>query len=78
MNRKRALTVGIVAVGLAGGAGGCALDVTSLCEGAGGTWAGGTCTRWSPAQQAALEGCEANGGVYLRGDDTCHFGEGGP
>jgi hypothetical protein len=77
MNRTGVLTV-IVAVGLAGSAGGCALDVTALCEGAGGTWAGGTCTRWSPAQQAALEGCEANGGVYLRGDDTCHFGEGGP
>jgi hypothetical protein len=72
------LIVSIFAVGLAGGAAGCALDGIAMCEGAGGTYAGGTCSRWSPGQQAAQDACEGNGGVYLRGGDTCEFGMGGP
>jgi hypothetical protein len=70
--------VGMLAVGLAGGAAGCALDVTTLCEAAGGTYTGGTCVRWSARQQAAQDGCEASGGVYQGGLDTCEFGMGGP
>jgi len=78
MNRNGALMVGMLAAGLAGSAAGCSLDVTTLCEAAGGSYAGGTCIRWSPRQQAAQDGCEANGGVYQGGLDTCEFGLGGP
>lgn len=42
------------------------------------TVAAATCIRWSPGQQAAHDGCEANGGVFLGGEDTCEFGMGGP
>jgi len=70
--------VGMLAAGLAGSAAGCSLDATTLCEGAGGTYTGGTCVRWSPRQQAAQDGCEASGGVYQGGLDTCEFGMGGP
>lgn len=69
---------GVVAVGLAGGVAGCTLDATALCEAAGGTYVAATCIRWSPGRQAAQDGCEANGGVYLGGQDTCEFGMGGP
>jgi hypothetical protein len=78
MNRHRALMVGIFAIALAGGAAGCALRGTALGEAAGGTYAGGTCIRWSPDQQAAQDACETSGGVYLGGQDTCEFGMGGP
>jgi hypothetical protein len=78
MDRKTLLMAGLFAVALAGGAAGCALDVTAMCERAGGTYAGGTCTRWSPGQQAAQDACEGNGGVYLRGQDSCELGAGGP
>lgn len=78
MNRKGALMTGIFAIGLAGSVAGCGLDVTTMCEAAGGTYNGGTCIRWSPRQQAAQEACETNGGVYQGGLDTCEFGMGGP
>jgi hypothetical protein len=58
--------------------GGCAQDAAAICSGAGGTYVGGTCSRWSPRQQAAQDACETSGGVYLRGDERCALGEGGP
>ena len=57
---------------------GCAQDAAAICSGAGGTYLGGTCSRWGPRQQAAQDACERSGGVYLRGDERCAFGEGGP
>jgi hypothetical protein len=74
----RTLMVGILAIGLAGSAAGCGLDVTTICKAAGGAYAGGACIRWSPSQQAAQEACETSGGVYQGGLDTCEFGMGGP
>jgi hypothetical protein len=49
-----------------------------ICEAAGGTYAGGTCSRWSPVLEAAKRMCETRGGVFLAGQDTCAFGMGGP
>lgn len=56
---------------------GCGLSGTALCEAAGGTYTGDTCSRWGPAQQAAQEMCETSGGVYLTGTEECAFGMGG-
>jgi hypothetical protein len=50
----------------------------SLCEAAGGSYTGSTCTRWSQGQEAASEWCQANGGVYLGGQARCEWGSGGP
>lgn len=50
----------------------------SLCAAAGGTYADSTCTRWSAGQEAASRWCQANGGVYLGGQDRCEWGSGGP
>jgi hypothetical protein len=50
----------------------------SLCEAAGGSYTGSTSTRWSQGQEAASEWCQANGGVYLGGQDRCEWGSGGP
>ena len=72
------MLAGIV-LSLAGCAGsGGRLSGTALCEAAGGTYTGGTCSRWGPAQQAAQEMCETSGGVYLAGQEQCAFGMGGP
>ncbi len=62
---------------LAGCAGRAWLSGTALCEAPGGTYTGGTCSRWGPAQQAAQEMCETSGGVYLVGTEACAFGMGG-
>ena len=70
----RTLRLVVVAAGLS--LGGCA--GASLCEAAGGTYAGSTCTRWSATQEAAAEWCQANGGVYLGGQERCEWGSGGP
>lgn len=75
---KGVVVASLVVAGLAIGVAGCARDAASLCAGAGGAYAAGTCIRWSPGQQAAQDGCEANGGVYMGGNDTCEFGMGGP
>ena len=48
----------------------------AICEGSGGTYSGGTCTRWSPGQEAAQKWCETHGGTYLTGPNVCAFGEG--
>jgi len=60
--------------------GGCAAGGGSLCEAAGGRYTAGTCVRaLTPAQQAEKEQCQANGGVYLDGQDRCAVGgSGGP
>ncbi len=57
---------------------GCAQDAAAICASAGGTYVGGTCSRWTPRRQAAEDFCESQGGVYLTGDERCAFGEGGP
>src|SRR5713101_1902482 len=33
----------------------------AICERSGGTYSGGTCTRWSPGQEAAQKWCETHG-----------------
>jgi len=65
------------ALSLAGCAGSGWSSGIALCEAAGGTYAGGTCSRWGPAQQAAEEMCDTSGGVYLAGQERCEFGMGG-
>jgi hypothetical protein len=50
---------------------------STLCAGAGGTYAGGACIRSSPSRSAAEEQCEARGGVYLGGEDRCVVSAGG-
>jgi hypothetical protein len=67
-----------IGLSLAGCAGSGWLSGTAICEAAGGTYTGGTCSRWGPAQQAAQEMCETSGGVYLAGQEQCAFGMGGP
>ena len=61
----------LVAAGCAGGLGG-----ASLCEGAGGAYAGGTCSQSSPSLQAAKDSCETRGGVFLAGQNICAYGLG--
>lgn len=56
----------------------CSSGALAICASTGGTYAAGTCTRSSADQQAAEQLCEARGGVYLRGQDTCAIGAGGP
>jgi hypothetical protein len=63
---------------LAGCAGSGPRSGTTLCEAAGGSYAGGTCTRSDPNRQAAERMCDASGGVYLAGQDQCAIGMGGP
>lgn len=74
-DRKRMLMAGVLVLGLAGGAAGCA-NAATICAAAGGRYTGDTCTR--PGQQAAQETCERVGGVFLEGEGRCAFGEGGP
>jgi hypothetical protein len=78
MRWRRELTLVSIAVGLAGGAAGCAFDSARICQAGGGTYTGGTCIRWSPGQQAAQDACESHGGVYLGDQGRCEFGLGGP
>jgi len=79
---RSARPTGVAALAIAAlvALGGCAAGGGSLCEAAGGRYAAGTCLRsLTPAQQAAQEQCQANGGVYLNGDDRCVVGgSGGP
>jgi hypothetical protein len=35
-------------------------------------------TGWDTRPEGSAEWCEAHGGVYLRGQDYCAFGRGGP
>ena len=41
----------------------------ALCEGAGGKYAGKTCSPGT--SKSAAEMCQAHGGVYLAGEDYC-------
>jgi hypothetical protein len=70
--------IGALALGLSIGAAGCAVDTAAICKSSGGTQVGGTCTQMGPRQQAAKNYCNANGGVYFVGSDTCMLGSGGP
>lgn len=74
---RPAIAVGIAMSSLVA-LGGCVAGAGSLCEAAGGRYAAGACTRSSPELQAAQEQCQANGGVYLGGQDRCAVGAGGP
>lgn len=56
----------------------CSAGGLGICTSAGGTYAAGTCTRSSAGQEAAEQQCQARGGVYLGGQDTCAVGAGGP
>ena len=40
-----------------------------LCESAGGTYAGKVCTPGAPRNAEAI--CQAQGGIYLAGEDNC-------
>jgi hypothetical protein len=71
----RSVTLAIVAL-LSLGA--CSAGGPSVCASAGGTYAAGTCTRSSAGQEAAEQLCQARGGVFLRGQDICAVGAGGP
>jgi hypothetical protein len=73
-----ALTAAVLALTVLLSAAGCGVNADLLCERAGGTYVGGTCSRWSPRQQEAQRMCESRGGVYLSGEESCAFGEGGP
>jgi hypothetical protein len=74
---RRATSVSL-AIAVLLSAAGCGLNPSTICEGAGGTYVGGTCSRWGPRQQAEEQMCESSGGVYLRGEESCAVGEGGP
>jgi ABC-type glycerol-3-phosphate transport system substrate-binding protein len=54
----------------------CSAGALAFCASAGGTYAAGTCTRWSAEQEAAEQLCQARAGVYLTGQDTCVVGAG--
>jgi hypothetical protein len=54
----------------------CSAGGPAICESAGGTYAAGVCTR--AGDEAAQQQCQARGGVYLRGQDVCAVGAGGP
>ena len=70
----RTIAMAAAALSLAG----CGIDAASVCKSAGGTYVGSTCSRSSPREQAVKESCESGGGVFLRGQDLCAYGEGGP
>jgi hypothetical protein len=47
----------------------------AICEATGSHWVDGACQLTSD-QLALKQWCETHGGVYLRGNDDCAFGEG--
>ena len=76
--QARMRMIGIVTLGLLGAPAGCGFNAGAICQNAGGTYVGDTCTHWTPYQQALETECEKRGGVYLVGQGRCAFGEGGP
>jgi hypothetical protein len=71
-----AIGIAMVALALSSCSG---VEASRICAAAGGTYRAGTCeTDLSPAQQEAKQWCETHGGVYLAGQGSCAFGEGGP
>ena len=75
MRREIVLMVAVV-LALSGCAADGRFSPAAICEAAGGTYAGGTCS--GPSRQGEQEMCETSGGVYLGGQDVCAFGAGGP
>ena len=70
-----AVVMGALVLSLLGCAAEGRFSGAAICEAAGGTYAGGTCS--GPSRQAAEQMCERSGGVYLAGQDICAFGGGG-
>jgi hypothetical protein len=62
----------LLAVQLAACAGGTTISSKRLCEGAGGTYAGGACNPGKAMK--AEEMCQFHGGVYNPSTDTCALG----
>jgi hypothetical protein len=55
------------------------VEASRICAAAGGTYRTGTCeANEDPAARDAEQWCETHGGVYLAGQGSCAFGEGGP
>jgi hypothetical protein len=53
-------------------------SATAICERSGGDYVGSTCEhRWTPAELAAQQWCETDGGVFLA-HARCEWGSGGP
>jgi len=57
---------------------GCGIDAAAVCKSAGGSYVGSTCSRSGSKERAVQESCESGGRVYLRGQEVCARGEGGP
>ena len=57
---------------LVGCSGSLKISSRRLCESAGGTYSGIYCNPGSSSKKAS-EMCEANGGLYLEGEDTCRL-----
>jgi hypothetical protein len=73
---RRLGAIGIVALALSSCSG---VEAGKICAAAGGTYRAGTCeAELGPAQREAKQWCETHGGVYLAGQGSCAFGEGGP
>ena len=70
--RAPVLAVAAILLALAG------CNAVATCQAAGGTYVGSTCTRSNPLESQIKAQCESGGGVYLRGQDLCAYGEGGP
>jgi hypothetical protein len=64
--------VSLLVLQLAGCASSMKITSQKLCQGAGGTYANGLCTPGTKSVKA-LEQCEANGGLYLAGEDACQL-----
>ena len=58
-------------VGCSSSGGGMKISSQKLCEAAGGKYVGHTCNPGST--KSAAEMCQAHGGIYLDGEDTCRM-----
>jgi hypothetical protein len=80
VNRRTALqattTLGLLLLSLSACTGGVKLSSRTMCEAAGGAYAGRTCNQSSASPRTAQQMCDAHGGVYLAGEDVCALGEG--
>ena len=63
--------VSMLVLPLVGCSGSLKISSRRLCESAGGTYSGNYCNPGSTRK--ASEMCEANGGIYLEGEDTCRL-----
>ncbi len=64
------------ALALTGCTGTVKISGRAICEAAGGSYDSGTCSNFGPGPRKAQHMCEAQGGVYLLGEDTCAMGGG--